>query len=44
MFPPWRGFSAGFRDDPVFCWLQPDPTRRAATLAGFFAAMARHHF
>jgi GNAT superfamily N-acetyltransferase len=33
-----------FADDPVFCWLQPDPDRRVAALPGFFAAMARHHF
>jgi GNAT superfamily N-acetyltransferase len=33
-----------FADDPVFCWLQPDPARRTAALPGFFAAMARHHF
>lgn len=33
-----------FQDDPVFSWLQPDPATRAATLPGFFAAMARHHF
>lgn len=33
-----------FFDDPVFRWLQPDPVRRAATLPGFFAAFARHHF
>jgi GNAT superfamily N-acetyltransferase len=33
-----------FADDPVFCWLQPDPDRRVASLPGFFAAMARHHF
>jgi len=39
-----RVLGRAFRDDPVFCWLQPDPARRAATLAGFFAAMARHHF
>ena len=39
-----RVLGRAFRDDPVICWLQPDPARRSATLAGFFAAMARHHF
>jgi ribosomal protein S18 acetylase RimI-like enzyme len=39
-----RVLGRAFRDDPVFCWLQPDPARRASALAGFFAAMARHHF
>lgn len=33
-----------FQDDPVMCWLQPDPARRAAALPGFFSAMARHLF
>lgn len=33
-----------FREDPVFCWLQPDAAKRAAALPGFFGALARHHF
>lgn len=33
-----------FQDDPVMRWLQPDDARRAAGLAGFFAANTRHHF
>ena len=33
-----------FYDDPVMCWLQPDPGRRAAGLPGFYRAITRHHF
>lgn len=33
-----------FQDDPVFCWLQPDPARRSAAMPGFFSAMVRHHY
>ena len=33
-----------FREDPVMCWLQPDPGKRKAALPGFFGAIARHHF
>lgn len=33
-----------FQDDPVFCWLQPDPAKRVAALPGFFGALTRHHF
>jgi len=39
-----RTLARAFQDDPVFCWLQPDPARRATVLPGFFGAMARHHF
>ncbi|HEX7135363.1 MAG TPA: GNAT family N-acetyltransferase [Iamia sp.] len=38
--------SAAFADDPVFTWIEPDPTRRAAilpaTFGAFAAAFARH--
>ena len=33
-----------FYDDPVICWLQPDPRKRRAALPGVFGALARHHF
>lgn len=39
-----RVLGRAFQDDPVFCWLQPDPRKRRAALPGFFAALARHHF
>ena len=39
-----RVLGRAFFDDPVMCWLQPDPARRRAALPGFFAAVARHHF
>ncbi|MFE3544489.1 GNAT family N-acetyltransferase [Nocardia sp. NPDC059177] len=34
--------AAAFQDDPVTCWLLPDPRRRAAGIPRFFAAVARH--
>ena len=39
-----RVLGRAFFDDPVMCWLQPDPARRRPALPGFFAAVARHHF
>lgn len=39
-----RVLALAFHDDPVICWLQPDPRKRRAALPGFFGALARHHF
>lgn len=39
-----RVLGLAFQHDPVISWLQPDAGRRSAALAGFFGAMARHHF
>ena len=39
-----RVLGLAFHDDPVICWLQPNPGKRRAALPGFFGALARHHF
>jgi ribosomal protein S18 acetylase RimI-like enzyme len=39
-----RVLGLAFYDDPVICWLQPNPGKRRAALPGFFGALARHHF
>jgi ribosomal protein S18 acetylase RimI-like enzyme len=38
-----RVLGRAFQNDPVMNWLQPDATRRAAALPGFFGALTRHH-
>ncbi|MGI9163381.1 MAG: GNAT family N-acetyltransferase, partial [Mycobacterium sp.] len=39
-----RVLGRAFQDDPVMMWMQPDNTRRAAALAGFFGALTRYHY
>ncbi|MGV1088690.1 MAG: GNAT family N-acetyltransferase [Mycobacterium sp.] len=39
-----RVLGRAFQDDPVMMWMQPDATRRAAALAGFFGALTRYHY
>ena len=39
-----RVLGRAFTEDPVMAWLQPDSSRRAATLPGFFGALTRYHF
>lgn len=39
-----RVLGRAFHDDPVMVWMQPDAERRRAHLAGFFAALTRHHY
>lgn len=44
--PQWREISralaAAFDDDPVFCWLLPNPATRLAALERYFAIETRH--
>ncbi len=39
-----RVLGRAFEDDPVFCWLQPDPGTRRAALPAFFGALTRHQY